>query len=432
MTQPQPATPHAERAHATWSASSTARNWNCSGALALSAQVEDLDIESEAAGWGTACHELSEKCLRTGLDAADSIGATIKTKSHEFDVDEEMAECAQVYIDYVRQQQNYSNDGKPRANDLWVEERFSLEKLKPPFDAGGTCDAIVYSAKDQTLEVIDLKGGRGIVVEVNDNKQLRTYALGAILAHPGLRVDKVTATIVQPRAHHKDGRIRSETFHVADLMEWTSDLVAKMNLSAEAIAEYAKVTGALTLEAWAEKYLKAGSHCTFCPAEGFCPALKSKALAVADAWFDDAGAMQIKNQPDVLDPAALAAALDGADLLQNWLNAVRALATRLAEGGTEIPRYHLADKFGRRKFKDPDAVPAALDLLGVPEDKLFEKKLRSPAQIETALGAKGLKPIKAQFDALYHTPLTGRTLVSSAKSSKPAATPKAEAFFTAS
>lgn len=429
MTQPQPATPHAERAHATWSASSTARNWNCSGALALSAQVEDLDIESEAAGWGTACHELSEKCLRTGTDAADRIGATIKTKAHEFDVDEEMAETAQVYIDYVREK--HTGDGQS-PYQLWVEERFSLEKLKPPFDAGGTCDAIIYGQTERALEVIDLKGGRGIVVEVNDNKQLRTYALGAILAHPELRVDKVAATIVQPRAHHKDGRIRSETFHIADLMEWTSDLVAKMNLSAEAIAEYAKVTGALSLEAWAEKYLKAGSHCTFCKAEGFCPALKSKALAVADAWFDDAGAVRIRNQPDVLDPAALAAALDGADLLQNWLNAVRALSTRLAESGTEIPGYHLADKFGRRKFKDPDAVPAALDLLGVPEDKLFEKKLRSPAQIEKALGAKGLKPIKAQFDSLYHTPLTGRTLVSTAKSSKPAATPKAEAFFTAS
>jgi hypothetical protein len=78
------------------------------------------------------------------------------------------------------------------------------------------------------LEVVDLKGGRGVVVEVKGNPQLRTYALGAMLANPGIDVSHVQVTIVQPRAPHKDGRIRSERFHVADLVEWTAELMAAM------------------------------------------------------------------------------------------------------------------------------------------------------------------------------------------------------------
>lgn len=412
-------TPHASRAHATWSASATSRNWACAGALALGSTVEHLDVESEAAGWGTACHEVAEKCLRTGLDADSQIAADIKTKSHTFEVDEEMAETAQVYIDYVR-----SLGGKPQ-----IEQRFSLAKLNPPFDAGGTCDAIVYNPDLKLLEVVDLKGGRGIRVEVTENKQLRTYALGAMLANPGLDVERVKSTIVQPRMAHKDGRIRSETMHVSELMEWTAELVAAMNSSAAAMREYAEVKGALTREAWADGWLNPGDHCTFCPAAGVCPALEKKALATANAFFNDNGAIEIRNQPDELDPVRIAQVLDGADALQGWLNAVRAMATRLAEGGTEIPGYHLADKIGRRAFVRPDYAEGDLIAIGLTRGDLFEEKMRSPAGIEKKLGAKRLKPIKAQFDALIHKPVTGRSLVSSARSDKPAVPSTAERFF---
>lgn len=415
-----------EKAHATWSASATSRNWNCAGALALGQRVAHLDTSSEAADWGTACHALAEKCLRTGLDAADRIGETYKTKTRSFDVDDEMAECAQVYIDYVRS----AVAAQAASNTLHVEQRFTLDKLSPPFDAGGTADAVVYSPDARTLEVIDLKGGRGVVVEVTENKQLRTYALGAMLANPGLDVEYVVSTIVQPRAPHKDGRIRSEKFHVTELMDWTNELVAKMHRSAEAMAEYGKLTGDLTRDAWASTFLAAGDHCTFCPAAGFCPALSKKATDAAGLWFDGAGAPQIRNQPDDLSPEKLAETLDVADLIGNWLNAVRALATQLAESGTEIPGYHLADKFGHRKFKDADTAPAALELLGLPAEQIYAApKLKSPAQIEKAFGAKRLRAVEDQFKTLYETPLTGRTLVSSAKSAKPAVKSAAERFF---
>jgi hypothetical protein len=157
-------------------------------------------------------------------------------------------------------------------------------------------------------------------------------------------------------------------------------------------------------------------------------------MATANAFFGDTGNVVIRNQPGELDPERIAKVLDGADDLQNWLNAVRALATRLAEQGVEIAnpatgsRYHLAEKHGHRKFKDTE-IHAELVGLGLGEEDIFEKKMRSPAGIEKKLGAERLKPIKERFDALIHKPVTGRALVSSTKSSRPPVKSAAEAFF---
>lgn len=413
------------KAHAEWSASATSRNWNCPGALALTRQVAHLDKESEAAAWGTACHEVSEQCLRSGQDAEEWIDRTVKTKEHSFEVDEEMAECAQTYIDYVFARHANAAGGGPAA--LMIEQRFSLASMLPPFEAGGTADAVIYFPAEKLLEVIDLKGGRGVVVEVVDNKQLRTYALGAMLANPGLKVERIMSTIVQPRAPHKDGCIRSETFHVVDLIEWMADLRAAMNRAREASDAYDAITGEISREAWSDKYLAAGDHCTFCPAAGFCPALEKKALDAASVWFDDSGKPQLSNTPADLSPEKLATVLEAADMIEQYLNACRRLAHTLAEGGTEIPGFMLVDKVGRRRWAiSEEALVENLKPV-LAEDELYVPKLRSPAQLEKVLGKKRQDVLKPFIE----TPVTGTTLVSKTKTTKPPATPKVNQFFTA-
>ena len=62
-----------------------------------------------------------------------------------------------------------------------MEERFRLDALDPPYEAGGTGDFVHYNPSTKTLEVVDLKNGVG-VVEVEENKQLRTYGFGALIA----------------------------------------------------------------------------------------------------------------------------------------------------------------------------------------------------------------------------------------------------------
>lgn len=407
---------HGARAHSTWSASATARNVHCPGALALSANAPEQP-ESIHAARGTACHQLAEKCLRGGTDEVFAfVGEVETTKEHEITIDEEIAASAAAYVDYVREHALHG--------ELMIEQRFSLGILQPPFDAGGTADAVIYYRQSKTIEVVDLKNGTGLV-EATDNPQLRTYAIGALLANPQFDVERVIVTIVQPRAPHKDGRIRSDAFHVIDLLEWTNDLLAAMHRSKQAFVERADIVGELSEDAWAERWLNPG-RCKWCPAEGFCPALRRRAHDVVGLWFEG-DAPKIRNLPGNDTPEAVARDLDALDLVEDWIKARRAYAHQLAQNGTDVPGYQLVEKHGNRKWAADEAIVAKdLRLLGLGDDDIFaQPAVRSPVQIEKVLGAKR----KNEIAVMWHKPVTGTNLVRSDKTSKPPAQNVAQRYF---
>lgn len=421
---------HGARAHATWSASASDRLWACPGSLALTAGLPDK--ESEAAAWGTAAHEVSEICLRSGKDAIELLGTTRKTKAHTFTVDDEMAETAQVYIDYVRECGTAVVGFEvhagflPKVDDvLLIEQRFSLAKINPPFDAGGTGDAVILDRVNKTIEIVDLKGGRGVVVEAVGNKQLRTYALGAVLANPG-DWRTVRVTIVQPRAPHPDGRIRSEEFDVIDLFDWTVDLQEAMAKAAKAQWAF----GFASDEGWASAYLSAGDHCLFCKAKATCPALQKTALAEAHTYFKPEGGMAQPPAPQTLTMDQLVRVLDHADMIQNWLNAVRAYAQDQAEMGVDVAAgdsvYVLTPKRATRKWRDETDVDAICKATGREAGEFFnEPKLMSPAQVEKVVGKKGF----AALSDLVVAESSGFNLTRSDKTTRGAVAAPAKTFF---
>lgn len=417
-------TDHGARAHATWSASASDRLWACPGSLALTAGLRDK--ESEAAAWGTACHQISEKCLRGKKEALDFLGTTETTKEHSFVVDEEMAETAQVYVDYVvARAEEVAEVNVPVYDMLLIEQKFSLAKINPPFDAGGTGDAVILDRTNKLIEIVDLKGGRGVVVEAVGNKQLRTYALGAVLANPG-DWRTVRVTIVQPRAPHPDGRIRSEEFDVIDLFDWTVDLQEAMGDAADAVNCYGKDS------TWEDRFLLAGDHCLFCKAKATCPALQATALAEAHTHFKPEGGMAQPPAPQTLTMDQMVRVLDHADMIQNWLNAVRAYAQEQAEMGVDVAAgdsvYVLTPKRATRKWQGEDEqILAALQLrtdrdLG---EFLNEPKMMSPAQVEKVLGKKGF----AAVADLAAAESSGFNLTRSDKTTRGAVAAPAKTFF---
>jgi hypothetical protein len=416
---------HALRSHATWAASSTARHMHCAGSLALSLSLpRSFRVEREAAAWGTCAHQIAENCLRNGIDADTFIGSDQSSGRFSFEVDEEMANCAQIYVDYCR-------DLVRRGAEFWIEEQFSLDALDPPFDAGGTGDFVAFLPKEKLLEIVDLKGGRGVVVEAVENDQERTYALGAMLKHRGLDVDHVKTTIIQPRAPHKEGVIRSETFHVADLVEWTQSLRGAMAKADAALDALAKAqSNQVLLDEWRDEFLKPGK-CQFCPCEPSCPALRNDALSIASQWFDtdpDTGAMTQTNAVLDVSPEALARDLDMMDQLQNWMNARRAFAQQLAESGTDIPGYILVDKRGTRYWKTADETRIAHDIsvrLGIQSDELFNIKLKSPNQVEKLVPA----PKRKSIADLWEMRVNGTNLVRADKTTRSAVGNTADRFF---
>jgi hypothetical protein len=418
-------TAHEHRGHATWAASSTARHLYCPGSLALTLSLpRTARVEREAAAWGTCAHQIAERCLRTGVDAPIYIGEEEVSGRFTFTVDEEMANTAQVYVDYCR-------DLARRAKQFWIEENFSLAALGTPFDSGGTADFIAYVPAEKLLEIVDLKGGSGVVVDVTENAQLRSYALGAMLAHQGLDVDRIAVTIVQPRAPHKDGIIRTEIFSVGELLEWTNDLLDGMRKADAALDALGKAQGnQVLLDEWRDEFLKPGK-CQFCPCEGVCPALRNDAMSVVDKWFDtdpDTGAMTLSNAVLDTSPEALARDLDLMDQLTNWMNARRAYAQQLAESGETIPGYQLVDKRGTRRWLEGDERRAAIAIAkatGIAAENLFNTKLKSPAQVEKLMPAAAKKKI----EPLWEMHVSGTNLVRSSKTTRPAVGGIAERWF---
>lgn len=409
---------HGARDHATWSASASDRRWGCPGSLVMEAEGPP-DKESEAAAWGTVCHQLAEMCLRSGDDAIAHLGTTQTTKDHSFVVDEEMVETTQVYLDYVRK--------AAEGGVLLIEQKFSLDSLGTPFPAGGTGDAVIL--RDGSIEVVDLKGGRGVVVEAEGNKQLRTYALGAVLANPG-SYRTVKVTIVQPRAPHPDGRIRSEEFHVADLIDWTGDLLEAMAESARAESWYS----VKPMREWAADFLRPGTHCTFCKARATCPALASRAMEEAHTFFQpETGKLSTPPAPESLGVEQIVRILDHADMISNWLNAVRAYAQDLAEMGVDVTdgdsTYVLTPKRATRKWntEDQQQLLAVLQLCTDRDAAEFydEPKLLTPAKVEKLLGKKGYEAVKH----LVSQESSGLNLTRSDKTTRGAVVAPAKQFF---
>jgi hypothetical protein len=339
---------------------------------------------SRYADEGTAAHQLAERCLSADLyphyavwsdgrqerappppaaSAARHIGSVETVRGTDWLVTEEMAEAVQVFLDAVR-------GAMVEGDTLLVEQRFNLSAIHPGMF--GTNDACVLSPSRKTLFVFDYKHGKGHAVEAEGNPQLRYYGLGALLntAKAGT-VERLVLTIVQPRAQHRLGPIRSETIGMFDLMEWTAELKKAAVATEDPAAP-----------------LAAGNHCGFCPAAGACPKLRDRAMDAAMAEFAGAS-ITVPADPGMLTTEQIARLLTHADLIDDWLAAVRGHALHLAESGTVVPGFKLVPKRATRKwrdFQDAGAIETALRKAGLGDSDIFKPlDLKSPAQIEKLL-----------------------------------------------
>ena len=375
--------PSTDTAHAALGASSSDRWMNCPGSIAMNAALPPgVSGSSIFAAEGTAAHALGERCLMKGQATETYLGLEIEG----FEVDEEMAEAVQVYVDHCLSVLKGSGGGRYSS----VEQKFSLGILNPPAPMFGTSDFVAYNDVTHLVDVIDLKYGRGVTVEPDNNPQLKYYALGAILAlekeHPGeFPIKTVRLTIVQPRINHPQGMVRSVEVSYDDLLAFTMELMA----SARA-----------TIEPDAPR--KAGSWCKWCRAAGVCPDKAEEALAVAKAEF---GEVPDPPAPETLSPDELRWTLDHLPALEEWTKQVRSYATEVIEAGGKVPRYKLVGKRAIRKWLDESVLLKWAEENSYGEATMYgEPKLRSPAQLEKKIKKKNVPP------ELYHSVSSGVTL----------------------
>lgn len=338
------------------------------------------NVESQAALEGTFAHDIASQALNEGRDATDYIGDVSDCK-FKFVWSVENAKDLQLYIDTV-------NDMTFMADRVLVEQKVVFSD-----DNWGTSDVVAVNGT--TLEIVDLKFGT-FYVSAMMNEQLLDYACAALKSLPDLNdITEVRMTIVQPRHHNEEDRVRSTTMTVGEIRMWRDKILEP---GIEATRDL-------------QARLHPGNHCTFCPAKiGKCPAFQDAALEVAQEVFPDGDIEKKPTAPPLpahLSPARIKAVLDHADMLRGWLKAVEEHAHLRAKAGDKFDGYKLVAAQGNRRYKDEKAAAKALRKEGI--DPVVKHTL-SPNQAQQQLGGSA-KANKAFIDALCERPSRGDKLV---------------------
>ena len=210
--------------HAVLSASSSHRWLECPPSALLCSAAGDTP--SEFAMQGTDAHSLCEHKLKTAL------GQQSKDPIENLTFfDEEMADCSDMYAQYVMEQLAAA---KQKCKDpiVLIEQRLDFSNWVP--QGFGTGDCVIVA--DETLTVIDFKYGVGILVEAEKNPQMMCYALGALQLFDSIYdIDSVTMTIFQPR---RDS-VSTYTISKEELLKWADEVLAPTaQLAAKGEGEY--------------------------------------------------------------------------------------------------------------------------------------------------------------------------------------------------
>ena len=347
---------HSERAHASLGASKASQWLACTPSIRLGEQYEETT--SVFAKEGTFMHELSE--LYLSYESKQMTKAQFNKKLKQMKQNEfynaEIEQAVQTYVDFATEKMN---EAKATSKDplILIEEKVDFSPWVPA--AFGTGDIIlIYGNR---LEVIDLKGGKGVKVSAVENPQMRLYALGA-LNNFGVLYDtqKILMTVVQPRLDN----ISTDEMEVDELLEWAETVV--------------KPRAELAFKG--EGDFMAGEHCRFCKVKATCRARAEENLKLA--------CMDFQNPPLLTDDEVVEV-LTSMDQLMSWAKDVQEYALNMAlDENKQWPGMKLVEGRGSRKYSDENAIVEALTNAGYSSDVIYKKSVNTITTLEKELGKK--------------------------------------------
>ena len=244
---------------------------------------------------------------------------------------------------------------------LLVEAKLKLTEFIP--EGFGSSDAVIIYGS--SLEVFDLKYGKGVKVYAEENAQMMCYALGA-WAGPGefYNIDRIRMTIIQPRLRHESSWVMSAD----ELLSWANNTL--------------KPAARLAFNGEGEQL--PGEHCRFCKVAAKCKALAAYTL----------NATQQQTEPGLMTLEEIATLLPHFATIKSWISSVEEYALEAALEGDTIPGYKVVEGRSVRKISDTAQAMQRLQDEGIdPGCYLKPAELKTITDLEKALTKKGFKAI---------------------------------------
>jgi len=264
-----------------------------------------------------------------------------------------------VYGDYLEAKENVS------GVMLFVEARLKLDLFIP--EGFGSSDAVIIAGDRMT--VYDLKYGKGVKVEAENNPQMMCYALGALCGPGELEpIAHVSMCIIQPRLRHQS----CWGLTADDLLAW-GRLVLRpaARLAWDGGGEYVP-----------------GDHCQFCKCAGRCKALARMAQTMP----------VIAGEPSMMTDEDLAEVLTKVDIVAKWCTKVKDEALAAIMGGKAIPGWKVVEGRSLRTIKDQAGAIKVLESAGFsPETYLKPQELRTISDLEKVLRKAAFNELLGPF-----------------------------------
>ena len=327
-------------AHSSVVGGSTAKRvMNCPGSVALCATMPPRP-SSKYADEGTLLHNIISEVLETDKAPIEFLGMKYNDVVFTKELLEDKLFPALDLLDEV--------DPK-KEMEYATETRVGFGDFLP--DVFGSTDLL--GRIGSRAIVLDWKFGSGVAVEAEENPQLMFYAAAAMRTDASKWVfegaTEIECIIVQP----------------PEIKRWvtTPERIKQFEQELKFAVQQAQKPNAP---------LEHGEHCRWCAAKPVCPKMTG---AVDRA---------LKSQIDQLDVVHIGGYLKNADLLEQWITDLRALAHQVLESGKEVPGWKLVAKRATRQWVDEEAAAKAL-AQDMSHDEMYTQKLVSPAQAEKIL-----------------------------------------------
>ncbi len=388
-----------QKEHSRFSASSSYRWLVCTGSVKA---IESLPTtlqqgkNSYGAREGTVAHALCEMGLKK-----QNISFQLDKSIDNIPVTTEMLDYVKMYIKYCNKTHKTYIKKYGKSNvSMYVERKQEMSKHFQGESIGGTADCL-FVVKGKFIHVVDFKYGK-FLVEVENNTQLMLYGLPSIIGKSKKYCKEnfpfVKLTIVQPRAYHKNGIIRTTNIKSTKLLRWAKHVVKPSIKQA--------VSG--------DSILTPGEkQCLWCLKSGDCKAQSDFIVRTAQHEFS----AEILKKPikiDGLTNKQIHTILSNKRMIINWLSSVEHHATSKLEQGGKLKKYYkLVAKNAHRKFTVCDErLKGFMIAHGVETELLYEGKRKSPNQLEQVLKSKvGVERAKKLMHTVSEKPLAGVTIV---------------------